>query len=80
VRAIVLASIGVLALSTVSADESASVVAPIAFTVPAGPQSFPGAQDVKQGCCSHHKGVCGCNAGAGRQLCRDSATSPTCGC
>ena len=32
----------------------------------------------KRGCCSHHKGVCGCKDG--RALCCDNKLSPTCGC
>jgi hypothetical protein len=31
-----------------------------------------------QGCCSHHKGVCGCSGG--RSLCCDNTLSPSCGC
>ncbi len=30
------------------------------------------------GCCSHHKGVCGCSDG--RAVCCDNTLSPTCGC
>lgn len=32
----------------------------------------------KKGCCSHHKGVCGCSDG--RAQCCDGTLSPTCGC
>lgn len=32
----------------------------------------------KQGCCSWHKGVCGCSGG--RQLCCDGTLSPSCTC
>lgn len=32
----------------------------------------------KQGCCSRHKGVCGCRGGV--VVCCDGSTSPTCGC
>ena len=32
----------------------------------------------RQGCCSHHGGVCGCSNG--RTVCCDSTLSPTCGC
>ncbi|MCI5072581.1 hypothetical protein MRY82_06550 [bacterium] len=36
--------------------------------------------DLKQrGCCSHHKGVCGC-AADGRKLCCDGTPSPSCRC
>lgn len=31
-----------------------------------------------RGCCSHHKGVCGCDNG--RAVCCDNTYSPTCGC
>lgn len=33
---------------------------------------------LKRGCCSHHKGVCGCVNG--RTKCCDGTFSPTCGC
>jgi hypothetical protein len=32
----------------------------------------------KQGCCSWHRGVCGCSDG--RALCCDGSLSPSCGC
>jgi len=32
----------------------------------------------KRGCCSHHKGVCGCKNG--RAECCDGTLSPSCGC
>lgn len=32
----------------------------------------------RQGCCSHHGGVCGC--GGGRAVCCDGSYSPSCGC
>jgi len=32
----------------------------------------------KSGCCSHHKGVCGCEEG--RAKCCDGTFSPSCGC
>lgn len=32
----------------------------------------------KRGCCSHHKGVCGCSGG--RASCCDGTLSPSCGC
>ena len=32
----------------------------------------------KRGCCSHHKGVCGCDGK--RQLCCDGKLSPSCKC
>lgn len=32
----------------------------------------------RSGCCSHHKGVCGCSYG--RTVCCDGSYSPTCGC
>lgn len=31
-----------------------------------------------RGCCSHHKGVCGCENG--RQVCCDGSYSPSCRC
>lgn len=33
---------------------------------------------LRRGCCSHHKGVCGCVNG--RTKCCDGSFSPTCGC
>jgi len=38
----------------------------------------PGAIVSRRGCCSHHKGVCGCEDG--RAACCDGTLSPTCGC
>lgn len=32
----------------------------------------------RQGCCSHHGGVCGC--ANGRAKCCDGSLSPSCGC
>lgn len=32
----------------------------------------------RRGCCSHHRGVCGCEGG--RAKCCDGELSPTCGC
>lgn len=32
----------------------------------------------RRGCCSWHKGVCGCSGG--RAVCCDGTLSPTCGC
>jgi hypothetical protein len=32
----------------------------------------------RRGCCSHHKGVCGCSVD--RAVCCDGALSPSCGC
>ena len=32
----------------------------------------------KQGCCSHHNGVCGCRRD--RALCCDNTVSPSCSC
>jgi hypothetical protein len=31
-----------------------------------------------RGCCSHHKGVCGCSGHT--EICCDDTPSPTCGC
>ena len=36
------------------------------------------APDLRRGCCSHHKGVCGCESG--RAKCCDGTLSPSCGC
>ena len=32
------------------------------------------------GCCSHHRGVCGCSADGRHAVCCDGAQSPSCGC
>lgn len=45
--------------------------------------SLPPCQDgiaeiAKQGCCSHHGGVCGCSNG--RVICCDGTKSPSCKC
>lgn len=39
-----------------------------------------GAQESAEGrgCCSHHKGVCGCSGG--RTVCCDGTLSPSCNC
>lgn len=34
----------------------------------------------KQGCCSHHGGVSGCDTSVGRYVCNDGTYSPSCGC
>ncbi len=47
------------------------------LALPLGAQ--PAEPDVaRRGCCSHHKGVCGCQGG--RAACCDGTLSPTCGC
>jgi hypothetical protein len=33
-----------------------------------------------RGCCSHHHGVCGCNAPTHEVTCCDGSFSPSCGC
>jgi len=33
---------------------------------------------LQSGCCSHHKGVCGCSGG--RKTCCDGTLSPSCTC
>jgi len=38
------------------------------------------ASEEKQGCCSWHGGVCGCDSVTGRVLCCDGTLSPTCTC
>ncbi len=48
----------------------------------AEPGSIAGIKDsdieLTRGCCSHHRGVCGCDGG--RAVCCDGQYSPTCGC
>lgn len=34
----------------------------------------------QRGCCSHHKGVQGCNNETGYLMCRDGTESPSCTC
>jgi hypothetical protein len=41
---------------------------------------FAYARDGNRGCCSHHKGVCGCNKKAHALICCDDSLSPSCGC
>lgn len=36
-------------------------------------------QVARRGCCSHHKGVCGCSSDSRVQCC-DGSLSPSCGC
>ena len=45
--------------------------------IPTAP-SEPQPEIERRGCCSHHKGVCGCEDG--RVSCCDGTTSPTCEC
>lgn len=53
-------------------------VAIVTASVPSA-EAFPGARPPeKRGCCSHHKGVCGCESG--RTMCCDGTVSPTCEC
>lgn len=40
---------------------------------------LPSSVFAKQGCCSHHGGVAGCNA-SGRQVCNDGTLSKSCTC
>jgi len=40
--------------------------------------AFPNLDVARRGCCSHHKGVCGCKGA--RQQCCDGTLSPTCKC
>lgn len=45
------------------------------------PAAVPATPEVaRRGCCSHHDGVCGCNAVTGYQLCCDGTDSPSCKC
>ena len=39
---------------------------------------FPNLAVARRGCCSHHKGVCGCQGT--RQKCCDGTLSPSCKC
>jgi len=34
----------------------------------------------KRGCCSHHRGICGCDYPTNRVKCCDGTLSPTCTC
>jgi len=36
--------------------------------------------EARQGCCSWHGGVCGCDSSNGRQICCDGSYSPSCTC
>ena len=54
-----------------------SIVAVVAIAAPA-PAAVEPEPPAGSGCCSHHQGVCGCSAG--RAVCCDGVTSPSCGC
>ncbi|KTD37341.1 hypothetical protein Lmor_0533 [Legionella moravica] len=41
---------------------------------------FPLVTYAKSGCCSHHKGVAGCNSSTGFYHCSDGTDSPSCIC
>ena len=60
----VLAAIGIVVVTFASAG-----------ALRAAPEQAP---PKKSGCCSHHKGVCGCQSG--RTVCCDGGLSPTCTC
>ncbi len=60
---VILVALGAIALSPVPVAASA--------TDPARPVA-------RRGCCSHHKGVCGCTAHV--TICCDGDASPTCTC
>jgi len=65
---------GVKLLSAVALVAAGIGIASVGRTEP---NAGPGAVE-KRGCCSHHKGVCGCSDG--RAICCDGSPSPTCGC
>lgn len=50
------------------------------LVVALSPRASNAADDTceKRGCCSHHKGVCGCRGGS--VVCCDGDLSPTCTC
>lgn len=57
----------------------ALVVALVALLAPVVSPNCSGDIVVAQrGCCSWHKGVCGCEDG--RKVCCDGTLSPSCGC
>lgn len=41
---------------------------------------MPNGIGAKQGCCSWHGGVAGCDTSVGRQVCNDGTYSPSCTC
>jgi hypothetical protein len=43
-------------------------------------EGFPVEKRGNQGCCSHHRGVCGCDKWEGRLICCDGSLSPSCRC
>lgn len=52
------------------------------FLAPSDPRNQTTWQDARrgnQGCCSHHRGVCGCAPNGNLQCC-DGSASPSCGC
>jgi hypothetical protein len=55
-------------------------VTAMAATCPDVSSSEPARDELaRRGCCSHHKGVCGCND-SGRVICCDGVLSPSCRC
>jgi len=74
--------LSVLAGIAFAADEQQPVLQLTADTAQACEQlkqsGATGEQLAKSGCCSWHKGVCGCSGG--RQVCCDGSFSPSCTC
>jgi len=48
--------------------------------MPAIEESTDNIELARRGCCSHHKGVCGCDEKTDRIICCDGTLSPTCKC
>lgn len=48
------------------------------FSVPSSSTARVPSEPEQRGCCSHHKGVCGCEKG--RVKCCDGTMSPSCRC
>jgi hypothetical protein len=59
---------------------ASAIATPVAFAAQCEPMWDAMASTEKSGCCSHHKGVCGCNNLTGMQRCCDGTDSPSCKC
>ena len=59
-------------------NASATDIYPVEQQAVDNEQIYPVGELERRGCCSHHKGVCGCSNG--RVRCCDGTLSPSCTC